>query len=353
MTTIQPFCITIGSLSIVQLFVPGGSLCDFLSGTKALATGQIEISEVSQAGSVNNLKVINKSNKPVFFSDGDILQGAKQNRVLNTSVLLAPNSETIIPVSCVEAGRWKHNSQLFAQTSHVASASLRAVKAHAVSHNFMASAEPTYQSDQSAVWDMVAAEHTKLGEVTSSNCLSEIYDKKMPELDKQIDGLRHLEGANAVGIVLRGKIISVDIFARPDLLSEYLPKLVRGALVDSYGDNKPTDNQETDIHLVVQATEVATNKGQDTKPSVGLGQETRFTEGNQTGFRLTHEGLIHGSLLEAETKATERPGFSPRSFTGYFRSTPLYGHQIDPFQNPEHPGWDVLGRNEPLDGSQT
>jgi hypothetical protein len=273
--------------------------------------------------------------------------------VLNTSILLAPKSETIIPVSCVEAGRWKHNSQVFAQTSHVASASLRAVKARAVSHNFMASVEPCYQSDQSAVWDMVAAEHTKLGEVTNSNCLSEIYDKKMPELDKQIDGLRHLEGANAVGIVFKGKIISVDIFARPDLLAEYLPKLVRGALVDSYGESKPSDKPNADIQLIAQATETATSKSTDTKPAVGLGQETRFTEGKQTGFRLTYEGLIHASLLEAETQTAARQPFSQRSFTGYHRPTPMYGHQIDPFQNPEHPGWNIMGNNEPLDGGQT
>jgi hypothetical protein len=39
-------------------------------------------------------------------TDGEQLVGAKQNRILNMTVLVAAETEVTIPVSCVERGRW-------------------------------------------------------------------------------------------------------------------------------------------------------------------------------------------------------------------------------------------------------
>jgi ARG and Rhodanese-Phosphatase-superfamily-associated Protein domain len=38
--------------------------------------------------------------------DGQELVGAKQNRVLNVTVLIEAESEVLLPLSCVEEGRW-------------------------------------------------------------------------------------------------------------------------------------------------------------------------------------------------------------------------------------------------------
>ena len=49
----------------------------------------------------------------VLFLEGEELVGAKQNRILNTSVLLPARSKIKIPVSCVERGRWAYKSKHF------------------------------------------------------------------------------------------------------------------------------------------------------------------------------------------------------------------------------------------------
>jgi hypothetical protein len=106
--------LTVGSparhrcLSVYPL-ISGGNCANatYLVLDDALATGRFRITEVSEGGSVPRLLAINDTSSPVFLLDGEELVGAKQNRVLNLSVMLAPNSKTEIPVSCVEAGRWR------------------------------------------------------------------------------------------------------------------------------------------------------------------------------------------------------------------------------------------------------
>jgi hypothetical protein len=66
----------------------------------------LTIREKGEAGTVPELLVINEADSPVLLLDGEELIGVKQNRTLNTTILLKEHSRTIIPVSCTEAGRW-------------------------------------------------------------------------------------------------------------------------------------------------------------------------------------------------------------------------------------------------------
>ena len=79
----------------------------------ALALGTVQIGETSEAGRVPELRVLNHGDRAVFLLDGEELIGAKQNRVLNLSILVPPHSESTIPVSCVESGRWSRRSAHF------------------------------------------------------------------------------------------------------------------------------------------------------------------------------------------------------------------------------------------------
>jgi ARG and Rhodanese-Phosphatase-superfamily-associated Protein domain len=71
------------------------------------------VEEVSEGGSVPDLLVTNLGGSRVLFLEGEELRGAKRNRVLNTSVLVAAHSKTRIPVRCVEQGRWRYRSRHF------------------------------------------------------------------------------------------------------------------------------------------------------------------------------------------------------------------------------------------------
>ena len=69
--------------------------------------GLVVVKEVSEGGSVPRLNLANLSNSYVLVNDGTQLVGAKQNRIVNATILIAPGTEVAMPVSCVEAGRWR------------------------------------------------------------------------------------------------------------------------------------------------------------------------------------------------------------------------------------------------------
>ena len=107
------------NMAVLPLMTALDDSPQYLILKQALDQHVLVIGEVSKEGRVPELKVTNKSDMPVLLLDGEELAGAKQNRVLNTTILLEQNSETIIPVSCTEQRRWSYESKEFAESGTV------------------------------------------------------------------------------------------------------------------------------------------------------------------------------------------------------------------------------------------
>jgi hypothetical protein len=80
----------------------------------ALTGGAIRITEITEAGHVPEIRVRNDAERPVLIIDGEELVGAKQNRTVNISILVAAHADLHVPVTCVAAGRWRARSNAFA-----------------------------------------------------------------------------------------------------------------------------------------------------------------------------------------------------------------------------------------------
>src|SRR4030042_597920 len=101
------------NMGVFPLFTSINDSPKYLTLKEALEKNLLTITEVSQGGSVPELKVLNRGGIPVLLLDGEELAGAKQNRVLNTTILLKEDSETVIPVSCSAQRRWPYASTPF------------------------------------------------------------------------------------------------------------------------------------------------------------------------------------------------------------------------------------------------
>src|SRR6266571_4363382 len=141
------------NLVILPVFTGGNHPPEYLTLTEALAQKLAAITEVSQVGQVPAVKVANGSELFLLLVDGEELIGARQNRTVNASILLAGKSETIIPVSCTEAGRWSYKTMAFAEAGYVSPYKLRKTKSSSVAASLMR--KLGHKSDQQAVWGAV------------------------------------------------------------------------------------------------------------------------------------------------------------------------------------------------------
>src|SRR4051812_34374267 len=96
-------------LTIVPLFPSAPPRAEYVGLDEAAATGLV-VTEVDESGAVETLLVSNQLDSNVLLYDGEELIGAKQNRIVERSVLVAACSRLQIPAKCVEQGRWGYRT---------------------------------------------------------------------------------------------------------------------------------------------------------------------------------------------------------------------------------------------------
>src|SRR5207237_963185 len=130
--------------------------------------------------------------------DGQELVGAKQNRILNTDVLVAEKTSLRIPVSCVEQCRWAYRSATFAPGKS-ASHRTRSAKQSRVHESLKKAGR--HDADQRAVWNEVEQVLCASGAGGSpTRALSDGYAERQEELNRLRQRLE-LPG-EAVGVAL-------------------------------------------------------------------------------------------------------------------------------------------------------
>ena len=289
-------------LTVLQFSTDVQDSFKYISLTQAIEKNQLEIKEVSQAADVNNLAVFNLSKDYVFLMDGDILEGAKQNRVVNTSVLLAPNSKMILPVSCVEQGRWNFVSDKFKEANYTAPMKMRANKAKRVRESL--DNARGHESDQGEVWEGVSGYSMSFNVDSRTSNLSDIYNNKAEDFDKFISAFKIDGASNGITLFVRKQLLSIDTFNRKDIYSQYFTKILKSAAFETF-HLKDSKEHPTEAEVLYKAkTFFDSLEEMDYKEfdGPGVGIEKRFQSDNLTGVQLNYKDhLIHLSALNTES----------------------------------------------------
>jgi len=159
--------------------------------------------------------------------DGEELVGAKQNMVLNTSVLVRGQSETKIPVSCTEQGRWAYgsNSPQFSPSPDIMAHKSRARKSSSVSASLQMDA--SYHSDQSEVWNEVSKLQAKGSVNSASSAMSDVFKAYEDKLKECLARFTCQPGQQGLLVLHNGQVAGFDLISRPEVYARLHEKFVR------------------------------------------------------------------------------------------------------------------------------
>jgi hypothetical protein len=226
--------------------------------------------------------------------DGEELVGAKQNRVLNLTVLVGVHTEIAIPVSCVEAGRWRHTSARFASAARAHYAEGRAERVRQVSASLQRSEGP--RSDQSEVWAGIARKQRRLGVASPTSAMADMYERLEASVEEYVAALPALEGQCGAVFVLDGKVKGMDITSDSATFRRLFPKLVRSHALDAIetAGHAPATGMPSPGSFLEAVKQSPTAEF----AAVGLGTDIRFEGNGVHGAGLLWEGgLVHLSAF--------------------------------------------------------
>lgn len=268
---------------------------EYLTLGEALAAGTLTITEITEGGSVPELAVVNSGNLPVLLLDGEELAGAKQNRVVNTTILLKEQSKTIIPVSCVEQGRWHYATPEFRESGNVMAANLRARKHRAVSANLANSGRRA--SDQGEVWDGVAEMASSFRVDSNTGAMRDVYAHLEGDLAGLLRPFAPVPGQRGIVVGVAGRVAGVEYLSQPRAFTKVFEKLLRSYALDALRlgqAGQSTLDPEQARQFIISAV----GQGVQSYDALGYGREHRIAGAGVQGSALTvDDALIHLSLL--------------------------------------------------------
>jgi hypothetical protein len=287
--------VTAGRLQVFGLKwdVPAG--LSYTTLEEALTAHVLTVTEVSESGSVPTLKLTNGGDVMVLLMAGEQLIGAKQNRVLNASIMAAERSEMAVPVSCVERGRWGYRSRAFSSRGSCSHSYLRAMMSKSSLDGYRSTGRPS--SDQGQVWREVDRKLQAMAAASASAALEQVYEDRSAELEQAARQVQVPADCSGVAFAFDGRIAGLDLFDRPATLVKLLPKLAKAYVIDALERPPAAPVERAAVENWLHSAATARF---ERFASPGLGDDVRIESNECVGAGLVVNGQpVHVELFPA------------------------------------------------------
>ena len=281
--------LTKGGVSLFPVYIH-----QVYDGVTVAGPDSLIVTELPNA-EVPTLVVTNLTNFPVLLPAGWIVEGGRQNRVVNVPVLVPGRGTLEIPVSCVEQGRWNGHGN-FGVGRSVAPRRVRRENARTVRTNLERNGFKN--ADQSMIWDTVA-EHLNDFQVNDAahNLLAAEQvlnrDQGLRAAIDEVIALGPLPGQNGLIVSHGSRVVGADLFANQDMLASAWESLV----TSYFWERVPANGRPSATRALRFLHAFASAEALEV-PGTGVGTEVHVTHRKVSGQALTDNGaLVYASCF--------------------------------------------------------
>ena len=291
---------------IVQpLFFSGHIEMEYSKLGQAFKEEWLKILEISERSSVPELKLLDLSVFNLLLLDGEELQYAKHNRVLNTTILVHGKSEVTIPVSCTEQGRWGNVSVEFADTENIMISKTRVSEMDRVHESLKY--EGGHCSGQDKVSEDISELQMKHNSCSATSEMRNVYEDRKADLDEYLDAFPHIEGQCGMIMGLGDSIAGFEYLSCQEGFSEVYPQLVESYAMDALVQNNSGSNLELPLENAHKFLNQILTSNTESFPSTSAGTDICLESEHLVGSALVVEEEL-GSLFclsQAYVEATK------------------------------------------------
>jgi len=281
-----------GDVFVPLLMEQDGPDADLLH--EGLALKETSLREVSEQGDVNRVFVKHLGRRLLLLVDGEQIVGAKQNRVVNSSFLVEPGSEVVIPVSCVERGRWRYGARDFHASDTTLTGVARSRKLSRITKSVIRGRG--YDAQQQAVWRDVDDYLERSQVVSTTAALEDAIASRRETTQSQLRLLRPLPRQVGVALVREGKLALMDVFASSTLYARAYKKIASGMIADGSSGGSQTEDAP---RIVAEALRRICEAQPTRKQAPGCGETLHGQIDGIVFGAVAYEGQVYHAVVGA------------------------------------------------------
>ena len=210
--------------------------------------------EVLETGIVNELIIKNKSSEnSILILEGTIVKGGKQNRVINTTLILDKESECKVPATCIEQNRWSYvvPNDFFDSNRAVSDGTTSEFNSFFLSSNYVSPtmycslnksvnkglSNGNYSTNQLEMWNEIQTFNASLDIKSTTQDYTKVFRDKEKEINEYYEKFKEgLDNVvfNGLLAIIKGKRIFLNFSCDPEIMDVRLRPFIESIVVESF-----------------------------------------------------------------------------------------------------------------------
>ena len=342
------------NMEVIPVKINDNANKEYLTLKRGITAGFVEVTEC-EISTVGTVLARNNANIPLVLIDGDEIVGAKQNRIMNRSLIVPPKTTMPVSVSCTEQGRWHYGRSrrdYINEINYNDSLSRSDVRSEIfddnleidyiddikdekeLSENFEVSdfaadfATRRDKSDvlfkdldcQSTVWSSIKNLENKTSFKSRTSALNDNYENHRLRQNEYLKHFKLEFGQSGAIFIINGLIKGFELFSNPFIYQEYHEKIFRSYIMEAISNRYSSHSSDIsfyDIEAFLREISYSEFKRSENK---GMGKHMNFANRYGTGSVLIDAGnLVHINYFNSSQSNPKSNGRGQRRRYGSFR----------------------------------